>query len=177
MIRIILLLSLLLSPAICGGETILLDQSYLSYIKVCENGIRKGYDSESGKWYPYNDGSGWHIAYGHKIKNGENFTNGITEAQAHDLLMIDLNEAFDKARVYFEERGYDITAFDTRQIEIVLDYTFNGCLYSHPRFMNAVANSDLEGQRREYKRYAVLNGQRVELRDRNTRFFNRYLNS
>jgi hypothetical protein len=176
-VLILLLLLLFLSPEICSGGEINLSQSFINYIRSCENGIKKGWDSKSQKWFPYDDGSGLHIAYGHKINKGENFDSGISEAQAQEILKKDLQEAYKKAKDYFKERGFDITDFSDRQLEMTLDFTFNGCLYSHTKMMNAIANSDLETQRKEYKRYAVLNGNKVELRDRNTRFFNRYLKS
>lgn len=176
--QVAILFLLIFSPVICGGESkpLELSRDFLDYIMVCENGIRKGWYGYQQKWFPYDDGSGLHIAYGHKIKKGENFTDGITEQQAQSILRSDLREAYEKARVYFEHRGFCITDFSERQVEIVLDFTFNGCLYSHPKMMNAVATSDFATQRKEYKRYAVLHGKRVEIRDRNTRFFNRYLN-
>lgn len=174
---LLLSMILLLFPAISAGEgrNLHLSQDFIDYIRVCENGIKKGWNPNSQKWFPYDDGSGLHIAYGHKIKDGENFSNGISEAQAQEILRQDLQEAYDKAKRYFERRGFNIEEFSNRQVEIILDFTFNGCLYSHPKMMNAVATSNLEEQRKEYKRYAVLNGSRTELRDRNTRFFNRYL--
>lgn len=147
---------------------------FLDYIKSCENGIQKGWSKRDGKWYPYYDGSGWHIAYGHLIDIGE-YKFGITEEQALSFLISDLNNAGDKADKYFDKIGYDFHHFPEKSKEIVLDFTFNGCLYSHPKMMLAVATNDVETQREEYKRYAVLDGKRVEIKDRNTRFYNRYL--
>jgi hypothetical protein len=171
----LLLLLLLLSPAIVAGESLSLSQDFIDYVRVCENGIKKGWDVRSQRWFPYDDGTGWHVAYGHKIKKGENFSSGITEAEAQELLRSDLKEAYEKARIYYKARGYSIENFSPRQVEIVLDFVFNGCLHSHPKMMKAVAENDIEGQVQEYKRFAVLRGKRTELRDRNARFFARYL--
>lgn len=172
--RLLLLLLLLLSPAISRGECPELSQDFLNYIKVCENGIRKGWNESGQKWFPYHDGSSWHIAYGHKIKAGE-FRSGITETQAQAFLISDLHRAYRQAQIHFQRKGWDISALSSRSLEIVLDFTFNGCLLSHPKMMNHVVQNNIEGQRLEYKRFAVLNGQRKELKDRNTRFYARYL--
>lgn len=45
----------------------------------------------NGKFYPYNDSEGFAtIGYGHLIKRGEDFSTGLTEAQADALLDKDI---------------------------------------------------------------------------------------
>jgi len=62
---------------------------YLGLLMQAENGIKKGY--KNGKWYIHDDGAGYPtIAYGHKVKAGENFKNGLTDDEAVNLLIDDL---------------------------------------------------------------------------------------
>lgn len=58
-----------------------------------ENGSQDGWDGSL--WTPHKSAEGGSdtIAYGHKIKAGEDFSKGITEKQAEQLLKKDLEEA------------------------------------------------------------------------------------
>ena len=48
----------------------------------------------NGKFYPYKDSEGFlTVGYGHLILQGESFTNGITEAEADELLEKDIQKA------------------------------------------------------------------------------------
>lgn len=47
-----------------------------------------------GKFWTYRDSLGYDtIGYGHLVKAGENFTQGLTEQEAERLLVLDVNQA------------------------------------------------------------------------------------
>ncbi|WNK56712.1 glycoside hydrolase family protein [Pantoea agglomerans] len=47
-----------------------------------------------GKFWTYKDSLGYDtIGYGHLVKAGENFTQGLTEQEAERLLVLDVNQA------------------------------------------------------------------------------------
>lgn len=170
----LLIFLILLFPAIGHGFPSLAPD-FIEYIKSCENGIRKGWSGS--KWFPYHDGTAWHIAHGHLIKKGEDFDQGITDEQARELLLADLDEAYKAARTFFARKGIDIQTFSGKKLEMIIDFAFNGCLRSHPKMLTAIISGNIREQIKEYKRYAVIKGQRVEIKDRNTRFRSRYLNT
>jgi len=61
--------------------------------KGYENPAGKGYNSATGRYYAYDDGYGNStIGYGHKIKTGENFTQGLTEPQVQQLFITDIGK-------------------------------------------------------------------------------------
>lgn len=53
-----------------------------------------GYDKAKKKWFPHRsiEGGTPTIAYGHKMKQGEDFSQGITDSEAEDLLFKDVKE-------------------------------------------------------------------------------------
>lgn len=63
-------------------------------MKISENGLNliKSFEGFRGRKY-LDVGSKWTIGYGHLIKAGENFDNGITIAAATNLLDVDLDIA------------------------------------------------------------------------------------
>jgi GH24 family phage-related lysozyme (muramidase) len=66
---------------------------YLALLKQMENGIKKGWDSSKKKWFVHLDSQAIPtIAYGHVVKPGELFTQGLTEAEAIGLLITDIEE-------------------------------------------------------------------------------------
>lgn len=173
--NLLVLLCLLFSPALVAGENY--SPSFLNYIKKVENGVGKGF--KDGRWYPHVsvEGGAKTIAYGHKIQPFEDFSEGLTEEEALDLLVRDLRRSEALAADWIEGKyGQVWSDLNKDQREILIDFQFNGVLRSFPKFTKAVLDWDLDGMRKEYKRYAKLpSGKRIELKDRNQRFAQRYL--
>ena len=143
--------------------------SFMDYIKKVENQGKVGYNAEKKLWFPHKsfEGGSDTIGYGHKIQKGEDFTKGITNAQAEDLLKQDLAKA--KQQVYKELGGIKLTP---QQEEMFVDFVFNmGTLKKFPKFTEFALKNDLEGMKSQYKRYA--GGK--ELKGRNSEFLKRFL--
>lgn len=62
---------------------------------------------KDGRFYPYKDAHGQSIGYGHFIKPTENFDRGITEKQAEELLMSDVQQAAKDAQELIQSNGVD----------------------------------------------------------------------
>lgn len=143
--------------------------SFIDYIKKVENQGKAGYDAQRKLWFPHKsfEGGSDTIGYGHKIQKGEDFSKGITDAQAEDLLKKDLAKA--KDQVHKELGGIKLTP---KQEEMFIDFVFNmGTLKKFPKFTQAALQNDLTGMKDQYKRYA--GGK--ELKGRNTEFLKRFL--
>jgi len=143
--------------------------SFIDYIKKVENQGKAGYNAEKKLWFPHAsfEGGSDTIGYGHKIQKGEDFSKGITDAQAEDLLKKDLAAA--KQKVYRELGNIKLTP---QQEEMFIDFVFHmGTLSKFPKFTQAALKNDLEGMKAQYKRYA--GGK--ELKGRNSEFLKRFL--
>jgi len=143
--------------------------TFTDYIKKVENQGKVGYNTEKKLWFPHKsfEGGSDTIGYGHKIQKGEDFSKGITDAQAESLLNTDLAKA--KQQVYKETGGVKLTP---QQEEMFVDFVFNmGTLKKFPKFTEFALKNDLEGMKSQYKRYA--GGK--ELKGRNSEFLKRFL--
>ena len=143
--------------------------SFTDYIKKVENQGKLGYNVEKKLWFPHKsfEGGSDTIGYGHKLQKGEDFSKGITDTQAEDLLKKDLEKA--KQQVYKELGGIKLTS---QQEEMFIDFVFNmGTLNKFPKFTEFALKNDLEGMKSQYKRYA--GGK--ELKGRNSEFLKRFL--
>jgi len=143
--------------------------SFMDYIKKVENQGKVGYNAEKKLWFPHKsfEGGSDTIGYGHKIQKGEDFSKGITDAQAESLLKTDLAKA--KQQVYKELGGVKLTP---QQEEMFVDFVFNmGTLKKFPKFTEFALKNDLDGMKSQYKRYA--GGK--ELKGRNSEFLKRFL--
>jgi len=143
--------------------------SFMDYIKKVENQGKVGYNAEKKLWFPHKsfEGGSDTIGYGHKIQKGEDFSKGITDAQAESLLKTDLAKA--KQQVYKELGSIKLTP---QQEEMFVDFVFNmGTLKKFPKFTEFALKNDLEGMKSQYKRYA--GGK--ELKGRNSEFLKRFL--
>lgn len=148
---------------------------FIKYIKTAEIG-------SSGPLQPkylkvYNVAGIPHIGYGHKVKPNEVnlFNNGITQKQADDILLRDLE--FSKKNMSSEVKSlfHVSIPLDKKQEEMLIDFEFNlGTIRSFPKFVRAVLNKDWKIASREYKRsYTNERGVKKEL-GRNQLFYNRY---
>jgi len=143
--------------------------SFTDYIKKVENQGKVGYNVEKKLWFPHKsfEGGSDTIGYGHKLQKGEDFSKGITDAQAESLLKTDLTKA--KQQVYKELGGIKLSP---HQEEMFVDFVFNmGTLNKFPKFTEFALKNDLEGMRSQYKRYAGG----TELKGRNSEFLKRFL--
>jgi len=146
-----------------------LDQSFVDYIKNVENAGKKGYNKKKKLWFPHEsfEGGSDTIGYGHKIQKGEDFSKGITDAQAEALLKRDLEKA--KSIVNKEVGGRQLSK---KQMEMFVDFVFNmGTLNKFPKFTEFALKNDLQGMKAQYKRFA--GGK--ELKGRNSAFLQRFL--
>ena len=81
------------------------DSQFISELKEYEGTMAyqqaKGY-YRNGKFWRYLDSRGFPtIGYGHLIVNGENFSGGITEQEANDMLVRDSSKAiYDAKSIY-----------------------------------------------------------------------------
>jgi len=133
------------------------DPAFVQYIMNVENAGKTGF--KGGKWFPHPSPEGGTdtIAYGHKLKGGENFSRGISQNQAIQLLKSDLNEAAGYAKNAVDKRftkgTYD--RLDNQRKQMLIDYIFNlgpKALGVFKDFTNAVINNDKSTALREYKR-------------------------
>ena len=137
------------------SNSILTEEAYLEQLKKMENGIQKGY--ANGKWTPHAsvEGGSPTIAYGHKLKPGEDYSAGITDEQAHKLLMQDYSKKKASAQAIVD-RKYGAGTFagldSTKQL-ILTDYEYNTGLSKFPSFMDGVVKNDQKKMLAEYKRY------------------------
>ena len=143
--------------------------SFTDYLKYVENSNKVGYDAKKKLWFPHKsvEGGSDTIAYGHKIQSGEDFSGGLTDSQAEDLLKKDIEKA--KIQINKELKGTKLTP---KQEEMFIDFVFNmGTLKKFPKFVQATLKNDESGINTEYKRFA--GGK--ELKGRNMAFARRYL--
>jgi GH24 family phage-related lysozyme (muramidase) len=160
------------SPAItqtAQKSTSVVNSSFVDYIKRVENSGKAGYDKNKKLWFPHKsfEGGSDTIGYGHKIQSGEDFSKGITDAQAEDLLKKDLQKAQDQVKK--ELGGQQISQ---KQMEMFVDFVFNmGTLKKFPKFTQAALKNDVEAMKGQYKRFA--GGK--ELKGRNAAFLQRFL--
>lgn len=161
------------------SEQFQISNEFLNYVKTMENSVKKGY--MNGKWMPYlavedskTGKKSYDIGYGHKIKKGEDFSRGISDSQAIELLKKDLEQAKSIAEKYLKQHHMP-TNLNKEQWEILTDYAFNlGSLDGFPKMVRAVVEGDLVTARKEYKRHATIGGKKTELA-RNQYFYTRYL--
>lgn len=91
---------------------------------------------EGCKIFPYVDTRGFlTIGFGHKILPGEDFTDGITQAQADQIFASDLGDVEDGIRGVLD--CYD-TLNEVRQ-GVVLDMAFNLGLHGFSEFKRLIA--------------------------------------
>lgn len=148
---------------------------FVEYLKSVENGIKKGF--WNGIWKPIpapENPKSLDIGYGHKIKKGENFSKGITDAQAVSLLKKDIEDAKRKVDRYLKQNNMP-SNLTQQQWEMLIDYAFNlKDIATFPKMIEAVVRGDLVTARKEYKRFATIDGRKQEI-GRNKEFYNRYL--
>lgn len=85
------------------------DSQFYSDVKVYEGSIpfqtKLGY-FKNNKFWVYKDSLGYDtIGYGHLVRSGESFAQGLTESQGNDLLQKDAQAAYNDAKAIYEQFG------------------------------------------------------------------------
>ena len=82
------------------NESLVTTTSFLDLLKYFENSIKRGWDKEKKKWFPHGslEGGTDTIAYGHKMKSTDDYSQGITEKEATTLLLMDVSKAISKIK-------------------------------------------------------------------------------
>lgn len=157
------------------------DPGFLQYMKSVENSIKKGF--KKGKWYPHSSVEGGRktIAYGHKLKPGEDFSKGLTDREAVTLLIKDLDHHKAQAQKYVDKK-YGAGSFnklDPKRQEMLIDIQFNirHGVSKFPSFLKAVMKNDKKGMLKHYQRkYRNPKTKKWHpIKDRNQQFKKRYL--
>ena len=147
---------------------------FINYIKSVENKIKAGF--KHGLWHPHKsvEGGTDTIAYGHKLRPGEHFANGLTDAQATELLKKDIQTAAERAKQItnykFGNGAWE--RLDNTKKEMLVDFAFNGVLGKFPKVLDGVVTGNDNEVRAQYIRH--VNGK--EMSGRNQAFADRYLN-
>lgn len=126
------------------------------YPKAYIEGIIKAYEThktENGRFVL--DNGGRTIGYGHDVKEGEDFSAGLSEEEALELAISDLDEKYDAISRYINtlNKSYnqDIHIEDFKENEIIflLDFAYN-------RGAGLVKRPDLENSGEPYSSLALL---------------------
>lgn len=138
----------------------ILTLSFLLLVQQCENQYKDIYYPEKSF-----EGGDETIGYGHKIQRGEDFSQGISQEKAVELLKEDLRLA--KNRIPF-----DISDLPVKNQQFLIELSFNvGDVNKFPKFTKACRENNWKVMQKEYKRYCVVRGKRVELKQRNKLLF------
>jgi len=143
---------------------------YVNYLKSVENGTKEGY--KGGKWYVHTVLGVPHIGYGHKLGKGEKYPDGLSDEQVEALLMKDI----EGAAIQCSKEIPNWAKLSTHQQEMLMDFAFNlGTTTTFPKFVLAVVNNDKPSMEKEYKRYVIINGERIELKSRNKAYHSLFM--
>ena len=124
-------------------------QKAAAVIKRFENSKenpRGGYDKNKKRWFPHSsvEGGTPTIAYGHKVQRGEDFSKGLTDSEAEDLLSTDIKKKLDSLQA-------KIKSFDNLPITIQIasiNAAFRGDL--GPKTMALLARNQFGQAAKEY---------------------------
>jgi len=110
-------------------------------------------DQEGFRSQPYEDATGnLTVGYGHKIREGEDFSSGISQEDADRLLRQDMQSHYRRTRARFGEQDFD--SLGERERLMLLDMDFNAGLHKFPKFREAVRQGDVQTMLAEYERSA-----------------------
>jgi GH24 family phage-related lysozyme (muramidase) len=146
------------------------DPDFIDYIKNVEG---KVIDPNTGLHKAYKDNVGVvTIGYGHSEKADPSVKLGmkIPEKKAIRYLQNDIKQHENIVKDYVSKR-FPGKKLDDEQLKMLVDFSFNAGLTKFPKFTKAVVLKDWDSVKNEYKRYA--GGK--ELKDRNDRFYNKFL--
>lgn len=124
-------------------------------MQISERGIALLKQSEGFSGVPYLCPAGKRtIGYGHVIKDGEDFSDGISQTQAEDILKQDVNAA---------ERAVDrLVEIDLTQNQFdalaVLTYNIGVGAFESSTLLKCLNAGDLQGAVAQWKRWIYANG-------------------
>ena len=131
------------------------ESAYFNDLKSLENSVKKGF--KDGKWYPHVslEGGEKTIAYGHKLKKGEDFSKGLSQEEAETLMLKDYTAKKSSAQKHVDKKFGKGTFenLDPRKQILLTDYQYNVGLTEFPILTEAVVTDDIDTALKEYKRY------------------------
>lgn len=135
-------------------------QNFYHYLMNMENAGNVGWNSKKRKWFPHESAEGGRktIAYGHKLKPGEDYSKGITHAQAIELMKKDAINAAAGAMEVVDARFGEGTyvRLSGLQKQMLIDFVYNGgkgLLIKFKNFTKGVVKNDIDLVKKEYLRY------------------------
>lgn len=148
-----------------GDESMLITKA-ANVIKAFENSKanpKGGYNKKAKKWFPHKslEGGSDTIAYGHKLLPGEDFSEGLTDNEAEQLLEKDIRAKLSTARSKVEN-------FDGLPVTIkiaVLNGLFRGDM--GPKTMRLLSQNKFADAAKEYlnhREYRTTKNQGVKKR-------------
>jgi len=158
------------------------DSEFREHIKFLENGVKKGL-KENGRWYqhPSPEGGLDTIAYGHKLKPGENFSRGLSQAEAEKLLSKDIIEHEDIAR-YRVDRKYGEGTFDrldNLRKQMITELAFNlggGGVDLFKSYVKGILTNNKALALKEHERSYKRDGKTILLKQRNDYIVQHFIN-
>jgi GH24 family phage-related lysozyme (muramidase) len=139
-----------------------------------------GYDPEAKTFKPYGspESGTMTVGYGHKfptkalrLAHEKQYPSGMTEAQVHALLINDIKKHETDTIAYVGKDKWD--KLDDVQKSMLVDMDFNPGIQKFKKFATAVVAKDRANAIKQYKRY--MGSKKNPLTDRNTQFFNTFL--
>ena len=131
------------------NESIIATGSFLKLMKQFENSVMSGWNSKKKLWYPHKsvEGGAKTIAYGHKIRSGEDFSKGITEKYATSLLIKDIDKAIYKIKNVL---SIDIDSLPRYVRQALVNAMFRGELKSTHKTVNLMNQNKWQEAAKEY---------------------------
>ena len=114
---------------------------YVQVLRFHENSTNTGLKND--KWYAYDsvEGGEQTIAYGHKLDPGESYPQGLSDAEAEEMLLSDLAEAMVIAHNKYQNVGFSWNDISDHDKILLTELAFNKGGAS-PQFMKAVSIND-----------------------------------
>ena len=160
------------------------DSDFREHIKFLENGVKSGLKKD-GRWYqhPSPEGGLDTIAYGHKLKPGENFSKGLSQAEAEKLLSTDIIE-HEKVARYRVDKKYGEGTFDrldNLRKQMITELAFNlggGGVDTFKNYVKGILTNDKALTLKEHKRSYIdkKDGKRKPLTQRNNYIVQHFIN-
>ena len=134
---------------------------YFTSLMFQENSVKKGWNPKTQLWMPAKapeKGGGFDIGFGHKIQKGEDFSKGITNEEAIDLMKKDFEKKKKNASKYID-KTYGEGTFESLPVSkqvLLTDYEYNvkGGIGTFKNFAKGVVNDDKDLMLKEYIRYS-----------------------
>lgn len=131
------------------NESLVTTTSFLNLLKYFENSIKRGWDKEKKKWFPHGslEGGTDTIAYGHKLKTTDDYSQGITEEEATNLLLMDVFKAISKIK---NTLGINFNALPKYVKQALINAMFRGELKSTHNTVQYMKQNNWKDAAEEY---------------------------